>query len=46
MADSEPVYIAGAFEHPTREAPDKSTMQLHAEVAKGALEDATLEKAM
>jgi acetyl-CoA C-acetyltransferase len=44
MADSEPVYIAGAFEHPTREAPDKSTMQLHAEVAKGALEDATLEK--
>jgi acetyl-CoA C-acetyltransferase len=44
MAESEAVYIAGAFEHPTREAPDKSTMQLHAEVAKGALEDATLEK--
>ncbi|WP_226007046.1 thiolase domain-containing protein [Natrinema salinisoli] len=44
MAGTEPVYIAGAFEHPTREAPDKSTMQLHAEVAKGALEDATLEK--
>ena len=44
MAATEPVYVAGAFEHPTREAPDKSTMQLHAEVAKGALEDATLEK--
>lgn len=41
---SDPVYIAGAFEHPTREAPDKSTMQLHAEVAKGALDDAGLEK--
>jgi acetyl-CoA C-acetyltransferase len=38
-----PVYLAGAFEHPTREAPDKSTMQLHAEVAKGALDDAGLE---
>ncbi len=44
MASEEPVYIAGAYEHPTREAPDKSTMQLHAEVAKGALEDAGLEK--
>lgn len=43
MAD-EKVYIAGAYEHPTREAPDTSTMQLHAEVAKGALEDAGLEK--
>ena len=37
-------YISGAFEHPTREAPDKSTAQLHAEVAKGALEDAGLTK--
>lgn len=44
MSRAEPVYIAGAFEHPTREAPDKSTMQLHAEVAKGALEDAGLSK--
>ncbi len=34
--------IAGAYEHPTREAPDKSTAQLHADVAKGALEDAGL----
>ena len=33
-------YIAGAFEHPTRKADDKSVAQLHAEVAKGALEDA------
>lgn len=37
-------YIAGAFEHPLREAPDRSTMQLHAEVARGALEDAGLTK--
>ena len=33
-------YIAGAFEHPLRKAPDKSTAQLHAECAKGALADA------
>ncbi|MBI3706383.1 MAG: thiolase domain-containing protein [Proteobacteria bacterium] len=37
-------YIAGAFEHPTRKAPDKSVAQLHAEVAIGALEDAGLTK--
>src|ERR1700761_533230 len=37
-------YIAGIFEHPTRHAPDKSTAQLHAEIAKGALEDAGLTK--
>jgi acetyl-CoA C-acetyltransferase len=35
-------YVAGAFEHPLRLAPDKSVAQLHAEVAKGALEDAGL----
>jgi acetyl-CoA C-acetyltransferase len=35
-------YIAGAFEHPTRKAPDKSVAALHAECAKGALEDAGL----
>ena len=45
MTDAEPVYIAGAFEHPTREAPDKSTEQLHAEVARGALADAGVAKA-
>ncbi|MFM6991819.1 MAG: thiolase domain-containing protein [Rhodoferax sp.] len=37
-------FIAGAFEHPTRKADDKSLAQLHAEVAKGALEDAGLTK--
>lgn len=35
-------FIAGAFEHPTRLAPDKSTPQLHAECAAGALADAGL----
>ncbi|MDB5449556.1 MAG: thiolase protein [Phenylobacterium sp.] len=35
-------YIMGAYEHPTRDAPDKSTPQLHAECAKGALADAGL----
>src|SRR5499433_1609526 len=38
-------YIAGAYEHPTRKAEDKSVAQLHAEVAKGALEDAGLTRA-
>lgn len=38
----EPVYIAGVYEHPTREAPDKSTLQLHGEVMHGALTDAGL----
>lgn len=37
-------YIAGIYEHPTRKAVDKSLAQLHAEVAKGALEDAGLTK--
>ena len=37
-------YIVGAYEHPTRKAPDKSVAQLHAEVAQGALEDAGLTK--
>ncbi|WP_020204092.1 MULTISPECIES: thiolase domain-containing protein [Cupriavidus] len=35
-------YIVGAYEHPTRKAPDKSVAQLHAECARGALEDAGL----
>jgi acetyl-CoA C-acetyltransferase len=34
--------IAGAFEHPTRKAPDTSIADLHAEVAIGALADAGL----
>jgi acetyl-CoA C-acetyltransferase len=37
-------YIVGAYEHPLRKAPDKSVAQLHAEVAKGAIEDAGLRK--
>ena len=37
-------YIAGAYEHPTRKAPDKSVAQLHAECAAGALADAGLSK--
>src|SRR5215813_419402 len=35
-------YIMGAWEHPTRDAPDTSTAQLHAECARGALADAGL----
>ena len=35
-------YIVGAYEHPTRLAPDKSVAQLHAECAIGALTDASL----
>jgi acetyl-CoA C-acetyltransferase len=35
-------YLAGIFEHPTRKATDKSVAQLHAECAKGALDDAGL----
>ena len=34
--------IAGAYEHPTRKAPDKTVAQLHAESARGALLDAGL----
>lgn len=42
MAVSSKACIVGAFEHPTRKAPDKSVAQLHAEVAAGALADAGL----
>ncbi len=34
--------IAGAYEHPTRKAADKTVAQLHAECARGALADAGL----
>ena len=37
-------YLVGAYEHPTRKAEDKSVAQLHAEVAKGAIEDAGLSR--
>lgn len=36
--------IVGAYEHPTRLATHKSVVRLHAEVARGALEDAGLSK--
>ena len=36
------VCIAGAYEHPTRKAPDNTVAQLHAECARGALADAGL----
>lgn len=35
-------YIAGAYEHPRREIPDRSLAQVHAEVAVGAVADAGL----
>jgi acetyl-CoA C-acetyltransferase len=36
------VAVAGAYEHPTRYAPDKTAYQIHAESARGALADAGL----
>lgn len=42
MTSNEKVCIVGAYEHPTRKADEKSVAQLHAECAKGALEDAGL----
>ena len=36
------VHIAGAYEHPRREIPDRSVWQIHAEVAAGAAADAGL----
>jgi acetyl-CoA C-acetyltransferase len=38
-------YLVGIYEHPTRKAEDKSVAQLHAESAKGALDDAGLTRA-
>jgi acetyl-CoA C-acetyltransferase len=35
-------FVAGAYEHPLRVIPDRSTNQVHAEVALGALADAGL----
>jgi acetyl-CoA C-acetyltransferase len=34
--------IAGVYEHPRREIPDRTVAQIHAEVALGALADAGL----
>ena len=36
-------FVVGAFEHPARKILDKSVAQIHAECAKGALEDAGLD---
>jgi acetyl-CoA C-acetyltransferase len=44
MSIKNQAYIVGIYEHPTRKADDKSIAQLHAESAKGALEDAGLGK--
>src|SRR5271168_630284 len=44
MSIKNKAYIVGIFEHPTRKAEDKSLAQLHAESAKGAIEDAGLSK--
>jgi acetyl-CoA C-acetyltransferase len=35
-------FIAGAYEHPRRDIPDRTVAQIHAEVAAGALADAGL----
>ncbi len=35
-------YIAGAYEHPRRDIPDRTLTQIHAEVALGAIADAGL----
>jgi acetyl-CoA C-acetyltransferase len=44
MRNKPDAFIVGAYEHPTRKAPDKSVAQLHAEIARGALADAGLNK--
>src|SRR5438128_4504420 len=44
MSVKNKAYIVGIYEHPTRKAEDKSLAQLHAESAKGAIEDAGLSK--
>lgn len=42
MSGLQDAAIVGAFEHPTRWAPDKTQFQIHAEAARGALDDAGL----
>lgn len=44
MAMTNLACLVGAYEHPTRKADDLTVMQLHAQVAKGALADAGLQK--
>src|SRR4029077_2547328 len=45
MSIKDKSYIIGVYEHPTRLATDKTIPQLHAESAKGAVEDAGISKA-
>ena len=42
MSDQHHARIAGAYEHPRREIPDRTLPEIHAEVALGALADAGL----
>ena len=42
MSVRDKAYIVGVYEHPTRKADHLSVAQLHAQVAKGAIEDAGL----
>ena len=42
MSRNSKAYVGGIYEHPTRNAVDKTIPQLHAEVAIGALADAGL----
>ena len=42
MSGLDDAAIVGVFEHPTRWAPDKTQFQIHAEAARGALDDAGL----
>lgn len=44
MGRTAKAFVAGAYEHPTRKATDKTVAMLHAEVARGALADAGLSK--
>lgn len=44
MPSERQTYVVGVWEHPTRNAPDKSVVQLHAECVAGALTDAGLTK--
>jgi acetyl-CoA C-acetyltransferase len=42
VSDCPSAFIAGAYEHPARHLPDTSVAQIHAQVARGALQDAGL----
>jgi acetyl-CoA C-acetyltransferase len=44
MSIKNKAYVVGVWEHPLREIPHLSTAQVHAECARGALEDAGLTK--